>query len=147
MSYKVSYGRVVIEVNTERELRDVMEILSIIEEPRAQIPLVMDATGNGAAENGANPFRLMYRRAKAPQRRLLDALVSVDWIQDKELCQRIGIQNNLQLAGMWLGVVKNAKRFGLQTDQVFRKEHRKKGADAGYWYQMTNKAKEGLRQP
>ena len=141
MAFKITFGRAVIEVASEREFQGVMEILGIIS-PAVQIPLPLDSPSNGV--NGANPYRLMYRRAKPRQRSLLDALTSVDWIQDKELRQRVGVENNLQLAGVWLGVVKNARHCGLQSEQVFTKQHRRKGADAGYWYQMTTEAKTAL---
>lgn len=144
MAYKISYGKAVIEVATDREFREALATLGIIE-PQRQIALPLDAPVNGV--NGANPYRAMYRRAKVPQRSLLDALASADWIRDKELRTLVGIEGNLQLAGMWLGVVKNAHHCGLRPDQVFRKWHTTKGADAGYWYQMTNEAKEALKQP
>ena len=141
MAYRINYRQALIEVDTETEFRLVMEVIGLID---IQVPLPIDGQGN--QRNGASPFRAMVRRAKAPQRRLLDALAQADWISDSQLRPLLGIETNLQLAGMWLGVVKNAQHNGLTRDQVFQKRHQRTGNDAGYWYRMTDEARAAIRQ-
>ncbi|MFQ5873891.1 MAG: hypothetical protein ACE5JL_08830 [Dehalococcoidia bacterium] len=140
MAYRIISGGVITEVDTEEELRTVYNLLGV---RVTQIPLPLDAEPTGSTPNDS--MRAMCRKLRAKQRRLLEHLTRTDWAQDRQLWAAVGVKSNNGLAGLWTAIIRHAKRYGISSERIFRKEYRDgRGRDAGYWYKLTDECREAM---
>ena len=143
MSYKIAFRWGVVEVDSEREFKFALETLGVLT-GQVTAPLDVAQSGNGA-QNGAKPYRQFYRKLSPNQRQVIDVLADDDWVRDQDVVDAIGAESTLTLAGLWSGIIRNAKAYKLTTDAIFEKEHRKEtGGGRRYWYRLTDECREGI---
>ena len=140
MAIRMTSAGVTIEIETEADLRMVLRVMT---EAAGQPRLPMDFPNIETSLDSR--LRAMWRGLKPHQRRMLEFVASRDWVQDQHLRAAVGANTNNQLAGYWTGIIRNAKKHGVAPEQVFQKDHRDVGMDAGYWYRITEECRAAIR--
>lgn len=142
MTIRISSNGLQFEADTEADLRIVLRVIG---ENQPQMALPID----GVAVNGSIPDRMraMHDGLSPNQNRMVVYLSTSDWVQRENLRQAIGASSHLTIAGLWTGVVRNAKKHGLTADQVFRKDQREADGAREYWYRLTDEYRAVVRQP
>lgn len=149
MTYHIQSGNIMIGVDDEAELRIVLGLLGV--KVVQQLPFASErATSNGTQAPDmtvAERMKLLLRSLNKTQRQVLEALSDNDWTQDQVLRRKLGHTKKASLPGLWTGIVRNIRKCGLTTDQVFIKQHRNSGGpDDGYWYKMHSDFKAVMNQ-
>lgn len=149
MGFRVRAKGVLVEADSERELRSVLSILGVISNGVASAP----ATVVSQPTSKERLLRFFNRLGEGYQVTAIRALAEATvGLTDIELRQHLGFGNNSQLAGVMAGLSKNAKSNDLTYDDVIEKQHTDGRDGSLYFYRLTDSmraivSKDRVEQP
>lgn len=97
------------------------------------------ATDNGGTRWTAQRVTTFFKNleGKTKQRRLLDTLLETeDSRTDDQLLQTLGLSSGMELAGVFAGLYKNAKKVGADPRELYVKKAVTIGDKRGYEYTL-----------
>jgi len=86
-------------------------------------PTAVDPSLTRTSRWSEERIKQFFRVIKPQQRRLVDALLDTsDGRTDEQLCQLLGLEDGRNLAGVFTGLFKNAKKVGADPTQLYRRQ-------------------------
>lgn len=139
MAYRVWVGSVPIDCDSPEDAIDLAKKAhadgSAVARPTARQSDQAGGEGSRWTEKRAADF---LRLIEGKQRKLLDALLEhPDGRTDDQLCQLLGLNDGRQLAGVFTGMWKNAKKVGADPNDLYTKRPATIGGKRVYEYFLS----------
>ena len=134
MAFRIRARDVMIEVDSDRELRAVLSILGVL--PQA----VTSGSSNAVAQPTSKErlLRFYSRLGEGYQLQVMRALAQASvGLTDVELRSLLGFDSNMKLAGVMSGLSKNAAAAGLSYGDVVERQPTDGRDESLYLYKLT----------
>jgi hypothetical protein len=134
MPFRIRARDVVIEADSDRELRAVLAILGVL--PSAGTPGHPHTLASPTSKDKL--LRFYSYLGEGYQSQVIRALAeSTVGLTDIELRNTLGFENNMKLAGVMSGLSKNAKSAGLSYGEIIEKQPTDGRDGSLYLYRLT----------